>query len=169
MLTWATLCFAADPKDPANPNASPQAKAVLKYFQSLDARSEKHLISGQFDNYGDRASVRLMDQIHDKTGHYPALLGVDYAGKGGVVIGPPNQAAIDYWRHGGLVTVSTHLYDPENPIGDGGLRDRDVDLNDLLDEKSENHARWLKELDRVAEGLTQLQRCRCCRALAAVS
>ena len=80
--SWTTLCFAADPKDPANPNASPQAKAVLKYFQNLDASSEKHLISGQFDNYGDRAGVPLMDQIHDKTGHYPALLGVDYAGRG---------------------------------------------------------------------------------------
>jgi mannan endo-1,4-beta-mannosidase len=157
LVTCTALCFADDPKDPANPNASSQAKAVLKYFQSLDAGTEKHLISGQFDNYGDRARMGLMDQIHDKTGHYPGLLGVDYAGKGGVVIGQPNLAAIDYWRHGGLVTVSTHLYDPQNPIGDGGLRDRDVDLNDLLDEKSENHARWLKELDRVAEGLTQLR------------
>jgi mannan endo-1,4-beta-mannosidase len=156
LWTLSTRCFATDAQNSANPNASSQAKAVLKYFQSLNAQSEKHLISGQFDNYGDWASLDLMDRIHDKTGHYPALLGVDYQGRGGIVTAAPNKAAIDYWRQGGLVTVSTHLYDPEN-LGGGGLRDRDVDLNALLDENSESHTRWLQELDRVAEGLQQLK------------
>jgi mannan endo-1,4-beta-mannosidase len=157
LWNFASLCLAADAQDPANPNASDQAKAILKYFQSLDVQSGKHLISGQFDDYGDRSSLRLMSQIHDKTDLWPAILGVDYAGRGGVVIGPPNKAAIDYWRQGGLVTVSTHLYDPNNAIGDGGLRDRNVDLNALLDEHTESHAGWMKELDRVAEGLKQLK------------
>src|ERR1700733_11895528 len=158
-ILWnvASLCLAADTQDPANPNASDQAKAILKYFQSLDPQAGKHLISGQFDDYGDRASLGLMSRIHDKTDLWPAILGVDYAGRGGVVIGPPNKAAIDYWRQGGLVTVSTHLYDPNNAIGDGGLRDRNVDLNVLLDEHTESHAGWMKELDRVAEGLQQLK------------
>ncbi len=39
----------------------------------------------------------------------------------------------------------------------GGLRDRTVDLAALLDEKSASHAGWMKELDRVAEGLEQLK------------
>ncbi len=43
-------------------------------------------------NYGDWAGLKLMDEIHEKTGHYPGLIGVDYAGKGGIVIGPPNKA-----------------------------------------------------------------------------
>ncbi len=98
-----------------------------------------------------------MDEIHEKTGHYPGLIGVDYAGKGGIVIGPPNKAAIEYWRKGGLVAVSTHLYDPENASGEGGLRDRTVDLAALLDENLHIHAGWMKELDRVAEGLGQLK------------
>jgi mannan endo-1,4-beta-mannosidase len=159
----ALQCFAADAQEAANSNANAATRAVLKYFQSLQGdangehRSEKHLISGQFDSYGNWASLALMDQIHEKAGHYPALLGVDYAGKGGIVIGPSNKAAIEYWRQGGLVTVSTHLYDPENASGEGGLRDRTVDLAALLDEKSPSHAGWIKELDRVAEGLEQLK------------
>jgi mannan endo-1,4-beta-mannosidase len=162
LLNLAPACFAADARETANPNASAQTKAVLRYFQSLEqqpdgpSRPEKHLLSGQFANYGDRADLRLMNRIHDKTGHWPALLGVDYAGPGGINVGAPNQAAIDWWKQGGLVTVSTHLYDPANANG-GGLRDRNVDLNELLDENSELHARWMHELDRVADGLQQLK------------
>lgn len=163
LLSAARVALAADAQEPANPNANTQARAILKYFQTLAAKaeqqpSEKHLLSGQFANYGDWASVALMDRIHEKSGHYPALLGVDYAGRGGINVVEPNKVAIDYWRHGSLVTLSTHLYDPENLAESGGLRDRDVDLAKLLDENSESHRRWLKELDRVAEGLEQLKK-----------
>jgi Glycosyl hydrolase family 26 len=62
-----------------------------------------------------------MNRIHDKTERWPALLGVDYAGRGGINVNPSNRTAIEYWRQGGWVTVSTHLYNPANPNG-GGLR-----------------------------------------------
>ena len=39
----------------------------------------------------------------------------------------------------------------------GGLRDKDVDLNTLLDPGTETHARWMHELDQVAAGLQELQ------------
>ena len=46
--------------------------------------------------------------------------------------------AIDYWKQGGLVTVSAHLYNPANPKG-GGLRDKGVDLKQLLKPGTETH------------------------------
>ena len=95
---------------PANPKSNVRAKAILEYFQSLEGRTNKCLLSGQFSNFGPGAGLRLMDEIHDHTGHWPALLGVDYASRGGVNPGAPNQAAIEYWKQGGLVTISTHLY-----------------------------------------------------------
>ena len=146
------------PQPPANPRSNAQAKAVLKYFQSLEARPDKRLLSGQFSNFGDRANPRLFNDIHDKTGHWPAILGADYAGHGGISTEAPNQAAIEYWQHGGLVTLSAHLYNPAGTNGAfSGLRDKDVDLNTLLAANTESHARWMHELDQIAEGLQQLK------------
>jgi mannan endo-1,4-beta-mannosidase len=70
----------------------------------------------------------------------------------------PNRAVLDYWNQGGLVTLSAHLYNPARTNAMfGGLRDQDVDLNALLDVGSETHARWIHELDQIADGLQQLQ------------
>ena len=110
-----------------------------------------------------------MTEIHDRTGHWPALLGVDYAGRGGIDPDAPNEAAIEYWQQGGLVTVSTHLYNPARTNASGGLRDKGVDLNTLLDPSSDTHVRWMHELDQVAAGLQQLKDGRRGGAVAAVS
>jgi mannan endo-1,4-beta-mannosidase len=115
-------------------------------------------LSGQFANFGDRANLELFDEIHQRTGHWPAILGVDYAGRGGIRTEEPNQAAIAYWRQGGLVTVSAHLYNPAaTNAGFGGLRDPDVDLNVLLATNTAAHVRWMEELDKIADGLLELK------------
>jgi mannan endo-1,4-beta-mannosidase len=143
---------------PANPRANARAKAVLKYFQSLEARPDKRMASGQFSDFGHGADLRLATEIHGRTGHWPALLGADYAGRGGIATEAPNRAVLDYWNQGGLVTLSAHLYNPARTNAMfGGLRDQDVDLNALLDVGSETHARWIHELDQIADGLQQLQ------------
>src|SRR5262245_53715641 len=108
-LLSTTVWSADDPHKPANPKASAKAKAILKYLQGLESRTERRLLSGQFADYGERADLRLMDQIHDRTGHWPAIMGVDYAGPVGINYGPSNRAAIEYWKQGGLITVSDHL------------------------------------------------------------
>ena len=85
-----------------------------------------------------------MNEIHDQTSRWPALMGADYVDyqNGSLTFKAPNQAAIQYWNQGGLVTISTHLYDPANPKG-GGQRDRDVDLETLLAPGTDTHARWM--------------------------
>lgn len=150
-VNLAALALAATPQEPANPNSNAKVKATLKYFQGLEARAEKRLVSGQFVDFGNGANLRLMSEIHEKTGHWPAMVGVDYAdfSKGSLTHIAPNQTAIEYWKQGGLVTVSAHLYNPANPKG-GGLRDKGVDLGALLNTNSETHARWMVELDQLA-------------------
>jgi mannan endo-1,4-beta-mannosidase len=143
---------------PANPSANAKAGAILKYFHELSGRQEKRLLSGQFTDFGNGASTRLMNEVHDKTGHWPALLGVDYAdfGRGSLTTRSPNQACIEYWKQGGLVTISAHLYNPANPKG-GGLRDKGVQLADLLQDGNDVHQRWMQELDLLAAGLQELK------------
>jgi len=143
---------------PANPHANAKAKAILLYFQSLEPRADKRVVSGQFSNFGAGAKLRLANEIHEKTGHWPGILGADYAGRGGIDSKAPNEAAIAYWNQGGLVTISAHLYDPARTNQDwGGLRDKGVDLETLLATNTETHVRWMRELDRVADGLQELK------------
>jgi mannan endo-1,4-beta-mannosidase len=151
-------CHAANALESANPNANAKAKAILNYLHGLGARQDKRLVSGQFTGFGSGASLRLMDEIHERTGHYPALMGTDYAdfAHGSITSKAPNEAAISYWKAGGLVTISAHLYNPANPKG-GGLRDQGVDLNRLLAPEGDTHTRWIQELDLIAAGLQELK------------
>jgi mannan endo-1,4-beta-mannosidase len=154
----APAAVAAEWPAPANPKASPGARAVLAFFHGLTNRTERRVLSGQFANFGEGANLGIMEQVHTNTGKWPALLGVDYAdfGRGRLHWANPNKASIAYWKAGGLVTVSAHLYNPANPNG-GGLRDKGVDLATLLDPASPNHERWMKQLDELAQGLQELK------------
>ena len=51
IIAGLTLNASGNPdQPPANPNASPAARAVLKFVQGLQAGPEKRLLSGQFDD-----------------------------------------------------------------------------------------------------------------------
>ncbi len=160
LMTMAlSPCLVAPAAEPANPNATPQAQAVLNYFHELSARREgRRIISGQFSDFGNGANLRIMERIHEKTGHWPGLIGVDYAdfGRGSLTYKTPNHVANEYWKQGGLVTVMAHMYNPANPKG-GGLRDKGVNLADLLKTGTDTHQRWMQELDLMAAGLKELQ------------
>ena len=151
-------CIGASALEPANPHASVKARAILNYFQGLGSRPEKRLVSGQFTGFGRGTTLRLMDEIHDHTSQWAALVGTDYADfeHGSLTFKAPNQAALQYWNLGGLVTISAHLYNPANPKG-GGLRDQGVDLEMLLVPGTDTHTRWMQELDLIAAGLQELK------------
>jgi mannan endo-1,4-beta-mannosidase len=144
--------------EPANPATNPEARALLDYLEKLPQRSDKRLVSGQFAGFGPGARLSSCEAAFKATGHWPAIIGLDYAdfGKGGVDHKTVNRLALDYARKGGLVSISAHLYNPANPRG-GGLRDRGVDIATLLTPGTETNTRWMKELDTIADGLTELR------------
>ncbi len=157
-LAFTRLPAAAPSVAPANPKASEAARQVLQYFHELQARTNQHILSGQFADFGNGANLRIMERIHERTGEWPALLGVDYAdfGRGSLTYKVPNTAATEWWKQGGLVTVMAHMYNPANPKG-GGLRDQGVNLAELLQEGTDTHRRWIEELDLTAAGLRELR------------
>lgn len=159
LLAVPSLAAAAPAPAPANPKTNAKARAMLSYFHELSARkSGQRILSGQFSDFGNGANLRIMERIHEKTGRWPALIGVDYAdfGRGSLTYKTPNKVALDYWKQGGLVTVMAHMYNPANPKG-GGLRDKGVNLAELLEPSTETHKRWMQELDLMAEGLQELK------------
>ena len=154
-----TAAFAGPIPSPANPNASPKAQRILAFIAGLEGRPGRHILTGQFLGYATQDSRDLPQTIHRETGCWPAMIGVDYAdfNRGTVSPDQPDATAIAYWRKGGLVTVSTHLYNPTAKSG-YGLRDHGVDLNSLLVPGTEANRRWRHELDLIADGLGRLQK-----------
>ena len=150
--------FRSSAAEPANPDTNPKARAVLNYIESLPQRRDKRLISGQFCGAGPAAKLGPCQEAVAKSGHWPAMIGLDYAdfGKGGISTKSVNRLAIDYARHGGLITISAHLPNPAKADG-GGLRDRGVKIKEPLDPDTATHRRWVNELDMLAEGLTELR------------
>src|SRR5579862_5320890 len=107
-IALACTAIAQPDTTPANPHANATVRAVLQYFQSLSDAKDQRIISGQFSDFGQGASVSAMTNVYKKTGHWPGIIGVDYAKFGGTGLetAEPNQAAIAYWNGGGLVTIS---------------------------------------------------------------
>ncbi|MDD2762849.1 MAG: hypothetical protein PHE83_02610 [Opitutaceae bacterium] len=49
---------------PANPQMNPRPRAVLNYIAGLEHRTEKHMLSGQFANFGDNGILGILERIH---------------------------------------------------------------------------------------------------------
>jgi mannan endo-1,4-beta-mannosidase len=156
LISTTALSFGA-PR-PADANANSKAREILTYLTGLEGRADKRLVSGQFTEFGDSGNLSLLQKVQAQTGHWPAIAGFDYMDfpKKGLSTHACNLSAIEYWRSGGLVTISTHLYNPANPNG-GGLRDKGVDLNELLRVGTKTHESWMAELDTIAAGLQELK------------
>src|SRR5438067_7369961 len=135
---------AAHALEPANPKTNHKAREILNYLANLPNHREKRLVSGQFTNFGSGARLRDCETAFKTTGHWPAMIGLDYAEfrTGGLDYANVNRLAIDYAQNGGLVTISVHLYNPANPKA-GGLRDKGVNLETLLAAGNETHRRWM--------------------------
>jgi mannan endo-1,4-beta-mannosidase len=157
-IVGTLLPVAVPAAEPVNPETNAKARAVLNYLEKLLGRQEKRLVSGQFAGFGSGASLKACQAASEKTGHWPAIIGLDYAEfrTGGLETRSVNRLAIEYARKGGLVAISAHLYNPASPKR-GGLRDKGVNLETLLDPVHENHRRWMEELDTLAAGLRELQ------------
>ena len=165
---WVAFCLAGglwpavakEFQPAANPQCSPAAKRVLKFIQERSSSPAARMVSGQFTHFGDEVTLQPLERITVRTGCCPAILGVDYADwhTGAILPGQPNAAALAHWRHGGLVSINVHFFNPlRTNTALSGLRDRVVNIAPLLDTNSPAHAVWLRELDDIAAGLQQLQ------------
>jgi mannan endo-1,4-beta-mannosidase len=158
-LSASLMLMRAVAADPADPELNPKGRAILDWFQQLQAAPQLKLVSGQFAGWSGSGNLEELGKIHRATGRWPAVIGLDYcafvAGEATISSGPVNTLAKDYWGAGGLVSISWHAPNPGKPNG-GGLKERGVKLADLL-VPGPTHDRWMKSLDRVAAGLQELQ------------
>jgi mannan endo-1,4-beta-mannosidase len=145
--------------EPANPNASQNARKVLNYLAALPGQRRGHLISGQHLSGARNAAFgyrEFVTPLFQATGEWVALVGADYGnGRTSADIAADNQVLIDHWNAGGLVTISFHANNPWTGGDSWDLTGRD--LVELVTPGTAANRVWMAELDKVAAGLAELR------------
>ena len=148
------------PQSDVGPVASqrPEVADTLRFLYELE--SKEVVLSGQNLGHGNDnvtgAYYKYAHRLHEKSGHWPALFGVDY----GYDDIPPflnsaNRILEKHFTHGGLVTVSMH---PKNPWQNSEVGDREIGTyRELLTPGTRPNRNYRRQLDHVAKGLARLR------------
>ena len=161
-----------------------QRAQVLDFITSLStATTFRGAISGQNAYHGDeitdnayqRGYRAMIESLHDKTGEWPGIIGLDYEWARSFTpaqLSKANNVLIDYAREGGIVMVT---FTPQNPwfndetnlainpgtgYGPSGTVSSlppEASLDDLLSPEKPVHAAWMRKLDRIAGALQELR------------
>jgi mannan endo-1,4-beta-mannosidase len=151
------------PPPPVNPHASPEARALLQF---LDSISGQYTLTGQhnFPNDGSRWT----DRVYDLTGKYPALFGEDFGFSAGedkdsVESRPAMIAEVKrQYQHGAVIALTWHAVKPteDEPVT---FRDSvqghltDFEWRELLTPGTALNLRWQAQIDVIAGYLKQLR------------
>jgi len=156
-LSLLLLCSGFDvaaqnAKLPVNANATPEAKALLRYLYSIQG---KNTLSGQH-NYA-RQFTRSSDSIMRYTGKQPAIWGCDFATRKRQEL---VNEAIRQYKSGSIITLMYHMnrpLDSDTVRGSTWLKMTDSQWNDLLTPGTAINKLWQDDVDAVAKCLKQLQ------------
>jgi mannan endo-1,4-beta-mannosidase len=129
---------------------------LIDYFNQIKGR---HTISGQFIGCNDQPpnDFSAIIALNNETGKWPGLLGIDfyhYGAPGDAVLHAIPQA-INYWQHGGLVILSTHM---PNPTTHGGVADvSGLDGGGIVTSGTPTNIQFKRQLDQIGAGIKRLQ------------
>ena len=170
--TKATVSTKLPSDPPADRNASANARAVLAFLQQLPLKKTQRLVSGQFVGWTLADCRSKLNKAVTKTERFPALVGVDYyelpsSAFHSAAIPKKSLAPsvfqpeawspflIDYWRQGGLVTISLCM---NNPWTGNNLFDvkGGGSLGELLDSSTAGGSNYLAQLKAIGDGLAVL-------------
>ncbi len=168
---------ASQPGIPANPAASDDTRAIVRYLALLPSRASNRVLSGQHIT-GQTALGGLAGEfdanvqaLYDETGKWPAILSMQYEG-GDSAIGPVQAnlvqpLALDWAATGGLLLIKFAPFDPWTLVASSAALGAQVDLVALLDPAAGDPAdlatnttangRWLTWLDQTATALEWLK------------
>ena len=136
------------------------ATAIMKYLYELPREENQKLISGQFERWGDAVKPlsdpdNFLNIVHQKTGKWVGLAGIEYHQGTRVNYKMPNQLCIDYWKKGGFCQLYLIMSNPADTGSNNGGGTCEIKL--VLDPNHPFHQYFLKELGKVADGLEELK------------
>lgn len=134
---------------PANPNATLQAKKLLCYLYAV--QTGKQILSGQQETSWFVDPEEDMAIIHEHTGKYPAIRGLDY------LYGSQTRRAMVWWNAGGIPSLMYHMGSPVAEDTYDGSKATGASIDATLTAGSAQNVVFMERLDRVAGELKRLQ------------
>ena len=161
-------------QEPVTPNASPEAKALLKYIQSL---SGKYTLSGQhnFPASGEKNTLFAADYIGKTPVVWSQDFGFSAEGDKDSYLSRPAiiEEAIRQHKKGAILAFCWHAVpptanepvtfqpkpgaDPAAPLASVQGRLTDKQFRDLLTPGTALYKQWVRQVDVIASYLKQLQ------------
>jgi mannan endo-1,4-beta-mannosidase len=151
------------PHDPVTPNASPEARELLKYLYSI---SGNHTMTGQH-NYAGQQEVSTKQALK-VSGKTPAVYGTDwgFSKLGDKDSAYVRQATVEelkkQYAKGSIITITWHAVRPtdDEPVTfrqsvQGKLTN--AQFNDIITPGTVLYNRWAAQVDVIAGFLKQLQ------------
>jgi mannan endo-1,4-beta-mannosidase len=164
----------AQGQGPVTPNASPEAKALLKYLQSI---SGKHILSGQhnFPSTGERNTMFAAQYIGETPVVWSQDFGFAAEGDKDSYLSRPLiiEEAIRQHRRGAIITLCWHAVpptadepvtfqpvpgrDPALPLASVQGKLTDEQFRDIITPGTALNKKWEEQVDVIASCLKQLQ------------
>ena len=166
LFLMGSFCLKAQTADPL---ANQKTQCTLSYLKSLPALPNNKVISGQWTNYRGLPNTPATEfdtsitSVYNLTAKWVGILGNTYmrqhTGPYGNWIDDlkkVNKTLIDYSNQNGIVTVMIHW---NNPWTGGGTTDKTSSTNllDIVTPGNPANISFLKDLDSIAVGFSQLQ------------
>ena len=162
----AALSLCGFAQKPVNPNASPEAQALLKQLYDLNGKT---CLSGQH-NYPLYSDV-YTERVHNLTDKYPVVMGQDFGYSEPNTLDGINfrqrtiDNAIKWHEKGAIITLMWHAVPPTIRTnwtiwkGENGIQSKlsDMQWKDLLTEGTAINNTWKSQVDVIAFYLRQLQ------------
>jgi mannan endo-1,4-beta-mannosidase len=139
-------------KSPVNPNATPEAKALLKYLYSIKG---KNILSGQHN--GQYPPTRSHDSIKSFTGKYPVVWGNDFSGRSRKLM--IDEAKRQHAK-GSIITLMYHMrrpFDSDTVRRSTWKKLTDAQWEELTTPGTAINKMWQDDIDSVAFYFKQLQ------------
>jgi mannan endo-1,4-beta-mannosidase len=146
--------------EPVTPNASPEARALLKFLYGI---STKHTLTGQHNFAANQG--QFTSQALRVTGKTPALYGTDWGSARGEIGEARDrivQAVIREHQKGSIIAICWHEVRPsddEPATFQQSVRAKltNAEFDELITPGTALHKRWLAQVDVVAGYMKQLR------------
>lgn len=149
----AEVSAASDKKSAklSNPDASKEARVLFDY---ICGTYRNGIISGQQESTWMGSDQYEFEYIHEKTGKYPAIRGLDYMNDDfdGV-----NKRAADWHKRGGIVTVCWHCGSDFGGSWDECMKTELADWDKALTEGTPEYKKLIEGMDKGAKALAELK------------
>jgi mannan endo-1,4-beta-mannosidase len=163
VFSFGVSSWAQAAPNPVNPHATPEARALLAYLDSISGQAT---ITGQH-NYPNEGS-RWTDLTYDLTAKYPGLFGQDFGFSAGddkdsVLSRPAMIEEVErQYKNGAVIALTWHAVRPteDEPVTfhdsvQGHLTD--YEWQQLLTPGTPLYNRWCQQVDVIAGYLRQLR------------